>query len=235
MKKLNKFGVFDIDGTLIRWQLYHAVVDRLAKKGSLGEGTYEKLQKARMDWKVRSSDEGFYEYEDELIRIFGESVDGLDERIFESAVNEIFEQYKDQVYAYTRDLIAKLKSENYFLIAISGSHKELVEKIADYYGFDDFVGTDYVRKDSKLTSEVFVAAHHKKELLEKMIEKHNLSLVSSYGVGDTSSDAPMLSLVENAIAFNPDKKLYNLAQKNNWKIVVERKNVVYEIAGSNAR
>jgi phosphoserine phosphatase len=33
-----RFAVFDLDGTLVRWQLYHALVDRLAKKGYLGEG-----------------------------------------------------------------------------------------------------------------------------------------------------------------------------------------------------
>lgn len=224
-----KFGVFDIDGTLIRWQLYHALVDRLAKKGYLGEGVYEKLQKARMDWKVRNDDEGFYRYELSLIRAFDDTVEGLDENIFLEVVDEVFEQYKDQVYTYTRDLIKKLKQDGYFLIFISGSHNELVQKLAKYYGFDDFAGTNYSRSNSKLKSDVFVAAHHKEELLAQMIKKHNLSLEDSYAVGDTASDAPMLSMVQNPIAFNPDKKLYKLAKENGWKVVVERKNVVYEL------
>lgn len=224
-----RFAVFDLDGTLVRWQLYHALVDRLAKKGYLGEGVYEHLQGARMQWKVRNDAEGFYKYEVELIDTFDKTVEGLDEKVFEDVVDEVFEQYKDQVYTYTRDLIRELKSRGYFLIAISGSHKELVEKMAQYYGFDDFVGTDYARSESKLQSEAFVASHHKEELLKEMIDKHGLSLNDSYAVGDTSSDAPMLAMVENGIAFNPDRKLYNLAQKNGWKIVVERKNVVYEL------
>lgn len=229
MSKLNKFAVFDIDGTLIRWQLYHALVDRLAKRGHLGEGVYERLQDSRMGWKVRNDDEGFYKYEIELIQAFDSSVEGLDEKVFDTVVEEVFEQYKDQIYTYTRDLIKRLKMEDYFLIAISGSHKELVARIAEYYDFDDYMGTDYSRSGAKLKAEVFVASHHKKELLEEMIEKHNLSLKDSYAVGDTSSDAPMLAMVENGIAFNPDKKLYKLANENGWKIVVERKNVVYEL------
>jgi HAD superfamily phosphoserine phosphatase-like hydrolase len=182
-----------------------------------------------MEWKVRNDNDGFYKYELSLINAFDETVDGLDEKVFLCLVDEVFEQYKDQVYTYTRDLITKLKSEGYFLIFISGSHNELVQKLAEYYGFDDFAGTHYSREKSKLKKDAFVAAHHKKELLEEMIQKHELSLEGSYGVGDTASDAPMLEMVENAIAFNPDKKLYKLALENNWKIVVERKNVVYEI------
>ena len=231
MKKLEskRFAVFDLDGTLVRWQLYHALVDRLAKNGYLGEGVYEKLQNARMQWKIRNDDEGFYKYEIELINIFDDSVEGLDEKIFEDVVEQVFEQYKDQVYTYTRDLIKDLKVKGYFLIAISGSHTELVEKMANYYGFDDFVGTHYAREESKLKKDAFVASHHKKDLLNNFIKKHSLSLKGSYAVGDTSSDAPMLEMVENAIAFNPDKKLYKLALENNWKVVVERKNVVYEL------
>ena len=33
----------------------------------------------------------------------------------------------------------------------------------------------------------------------------------------------------NPIAFNPDFKLATYAKKKKWKIVVERKNVVYKI------
>lgn len=224
-----KFAAFDIDGTLIRWQLYHALVDRLAKRGFLGEGVYEDLQKARMDWKVRNDDDGFYRYELKLIQTFDSAVDGLDEKVFLGVVSEVFEQYKDQVYTYTRDLIKDLKGQGYFLIFISGSHNELVEKLAEYYEFDASIGTRYEREGSKLKSDVFVASHHKKELLENLVKDHGLSWEGSYAVGDTSSDATMLSLVENAIAFNPDKKLYKLALENNWKIVIERKNVVYDI------
>ncbi len=229
MSKLSKFAVFDIDGTLIRWQLYHALVDRLAKYGHLGEGVYESLQASRMRWKRRENEDGFYNYELDLIAVFDKAVAKLDVDIFDAMVEEVFEQYKDQVYTYTRDLILKLKADGYKIIAISGSHTELVEKIAEYYAFDDFVGTSYARRGKNLSPDPFVASHHKADLLEKLIAKHNLDLKDSYAVGDTLSDAPMLAMVENPIAFNPDKRLYNLAQKNGWKVVVERKNVVYEL------
>jgi HAD superfamily hydrolase (TIGR01490 family) len=223
------FAVFDIDGTLIRWQLYHALVDRLAKRGHLGEGVYEKVQKSRMAWKRREDEDGFYKYEEDLIKAFNSGIEGLDEKIFDDIVDEVFEQYKDQVYTYTRSLIKGLKKEGYVLFAISGSHNELVKKIADYYGFDDFVGSRYRREGKKMSPDSFVASFYKEEILRELVKKHKLNYKGSYAVGDTSSDAPMLKLVENPIAFNPDKKLYNLAHKNGWKIVVERKNVVYEI------
>ena len=46
-------------------------------------------------------------------------------------------------------------------------------------------------------------------------------------------DASVLKLVETAIAFNPEDKLYTLAKEQAWKIVIERKNVIYELEPSN--
>jgi phosphoserine phosphatase len=39
----------------------------------------------------------------------------------------------------------------------------------------------------------------------------------------------MLKLVENPTAFNPEKKLFDHAAKQGWKIAIERKNVSYEL------
>jgi phosphoserine phosphatase len=51
----------------------------------------------------------------------------------------------------------------------------------------------------------------------------------SYGIGDTESDVKFLEVVENPIAFNPNENLRKIAEKKGWRIVVEKKDVVYEI------
>ena len=225
----NKFAVFDIDGTLIRWQLYHAVVDRLAKLGFLGDSAHDELHGARMNWKNREHSESFSQYEQTLIKIYEQSLDNIDTKTFDEIAEQIALEYKDQVYTYTRDLCATLKDRGYTLLAISGSHQELVGHIAKNYGFDDWVGTEYKRGDNGFTGEKFVASHNKKTILESFIKKHGLSLEKSVGVGDSGSDVPMLEMVESPIAFNPDQTLLKKSKDEGWKIVVERKNVIYEL------
>ncbi len=229
-----KFAVFDIDGTLIRWQLFHAVVDKLAKNGALGDKAHEQIHQARMKWKRREGPDGFYAYEMALVELYDKAVKTLDPQEFDTMTDQVIDEYKDQVYTYTRDLATSLKQQGYLLLAISGSQKELVAKIADYYGFDDFVATDYTRTNGGFSGEVSVASHDKKTALESLIQKHDLSLEGSYAVGDSKSDAVMLAMVENPIAFNPDKNLFDEAKKNGWNIVVERKNVIYELEENNA-
>ncbi len=223
------FAVFDIDGTLIRWQLYHAVVDRLAKKELLGPHAQASLHSARMSWKKREHPEAFKEYELELIRVYELALKQLNTDVFDETVQDIAQEYSEQVYTYTRDLISELKSKGYMILAISGSHHEIVEQLAKLYGIDDFVGTHYERKNGSFTGKKIVASRQKSKVLEELIAKHNLSTHDSYAIGDSASDIPMLAMVENPIAFNPDSQLLAEAKNRHWNIVVERKNVIYEL------
>jgi HAD superfamily hydrolase (TIGR01490 family) len=225
-----KFAVFDIDGTLIRWQLYHAVVERLAKKDLLGPEASKTLHEARMVWKRREHPEAFRAYEMSLISVYEEALPKLSPGVFDQVVEEIAAEYKEQVYTYTRALAVELKNKGYILIAISGSHEELVGHIARQYGFDIWVGSRYERKGNAFTGKKFVASHDKKTILEGLIRQKDLSLDDSVGVGDSKSDIAFLDMVERPIAFNPDRNLYEVAKKNHWDIVIERKNMVYNLS-----
>lgn len=228
-----QFAVFDIDGTLIRWQLYHAIVDKMASKGLLGESAKGELKEARAIWKNREHRQAFADYEKVLIRIYESALNEINPQDFDDLVDTVINQYKDQVYTFTRDLIKDLKDREYFLLAISGSHHELVERLAKYYGFDDWIGTKYERVDGKFSGEKFVASFDKASVLKELIQKNDLSLQDSYAVGDSHSDAGMLATAKNPIAFNPDLRLYETAKENKWPIVIERKNVVYRLSASN--
>lgn len=226
---MKKFAVFDIDGTLIRWQLYHAVVDRLAKRNILDSEQYAKVREARMVWKKRAHPEAFKKYEQLIIKAYESALPTMTVQTFNEIVEETAEEYKEQVYSYTRQLAADLKKKGYMLLAISGSHQELVEHVGKQFGFDHCVGTQYLRDDDRFTGEKIVASADKASALKDLIKNYGLSTKGSYAVGDSLSDVPMLELVERPLAFNPDRQLYEIAKKNGWQIVVERKNVVYDL------
>ncbi|MBI2589392.1 HAD family phosphatase [Candidatus Saccharibacteria bacterium] len=229
------FAVFDIDGTLVRWQLYHAVADSLVKLGYIDSGAYAAVRDARMQWKRRSGPEAFKIYERQLVKAYEKILLKLTLKQFNEAAKAVFEQYKDQIYTYTRELTKKLKAEGYLLFAISGSQSEIVEKIASYYGFDDFVGTHYHHENGRFTGAVTVHLGGKHLILEELVKKHRASAASSIGVGDSANDISMLEAVETPIAFNPDRKLFDVAQSKGWKIILERKNMVYELEQQNGK
>jgi HAD superfamily hydrolase (TIGR01490 family) len=235
MTKGKKFAAFDIDGTLIRWQLYHAIVDALARLGYIDTSAFESIHMARMAWKTRTHAEAFKAYERELVGLYDQALTSLSTEQFSRAISAVFDEYKDQVYTFTRDLIKDLKTKGYVLFAISGSQTEIVKMIADYYGFDDFSGSTYVQRDGKFTGEVILPFLHKDKVLSELVSKHNVGFKGSIAVGDSAGDVKMLEAVEKPIAFNPEQKLFDKAKQRGWKIVIERKNMVYELEMENGK
>jgi HAD superfamily hydrolase (TIGR01490 family) len=227
-----KFAAFDIDGTVMRWQLYHAIGDALAREGHITQETFATVRQSRMNWKRRAVNDGFSLYEELLVEAFDNALRGMEVRVFESIVEKVFEEYKEQVYTFTRDLIKQLKADNYLLFAISGSPTHIVKKFADYYGFDDFAATGYEIKGDHFTGVKNVSVGKKPQLLQSLIDKYGASLEESYAVGDSEGDIAMLAMVARPIAFNPTVKLYEQAKSAGWDIVIERKSVVYELKRS---
>jgi HAD superfamily hydrolase (TIGR01490 family) len=225
-----KFAVFDIDGTVIRWQLFHSVVSELIVQGHIAEQAAQDIETARSTWKNRADTDSFHTYEHVLVKKYFAALSDLPIDAYQSAVQTVFDEYKDQVYTYTRDLIKKLKGQGYLLFAISGSQQEIVSKFAEYYGFDDAIGAQLEQVDGHFTGNFVSPAHHGKQTaLDTLIERHKPDSSGSIAVGDTESDAVLLSAVERPIAFNPSAGLFAMAKQHGWTVVVERKNVVYEL------
>lgn len=224
-----KFAVFDIDGTLIRWQLYHAITDSLVKRGVIDGRRFETIRGARMAWKKRSPGASFKSYETEIIKAYESALSRITNKELLDSIQEVFEEYKDQVYTYTRGLIKQLNDRGYLLFAISGSQSEIVKLIADHYGFDDYLGTDYEVVDNKFSGQKIFHAAKKDEALTTLAARHQTDFIGSLAVGDSASDIKMLELVEEPIAFNPEKALFEHAKQQGWKIVLERKNMIYEL------
>lgn len=225
-----KFAVFDIDGTLVRWQLFHAIVNTLGKRGHILRRTHDQIHEARMVWKNRNTNEGFAAYEEVLVHAYLEALSTIHPDDYQSVVDEVYEEFKDQTFTYTRDLVQSLKKQGYLLFAISGSQHEVVEKIARHHGFDAAIGATLEVKNKAFTGKVTTPIFDKKLALDTLVSQFDSGYAGSYAVGDSMSDVPMLEAVEHPIAFNPDKKLFETAKLQQWPIVVERKNVIYQLS-----
>ena len=226
---MKKFAVFDFDGTLIRWQLYHSMFDKLKNLGRINDGEVERVRSARQAWKTRSSENSYKSYENVVVSVLDKAVTQIDYAVYEEMAEEVFQEHKDQVYTYTRGLIKKLIAQDYMLFAISGSPREVVEKVAKYWGFDDWIASEYKVEDNKITGNQTFGFINKNKSVEYFVKKYKLGYEDSYGVGDSESDIKMLDIVEKPVAFNPSKELYEHAHKKGWPIIIERKNMIYKL------
>lgn len=225
-----KVAIFDIDGTIFRSSLLIEVVRVLIEHKVFAQKVRFGYEKSYQDWLDRK---GSYEtYIMDVVKAFEGNLPGLAHEDFMRAVKQVIAFHKNRTYVYTRGLIADLKNKGYFILAISHSPKELLDEFCAQWGFDKVYGRIYeTDADGKFTGNTLYVDEisNKAKILKRFIEKEGLSLEDSFGVGDSESDTKFLTFVDNPICFNPNLKLYTHAQAHGWKIVVERKDVVYEL------
>jgi HAD superfamily hydrolase (TIGR01490 family) len=224
-----KIAVFDIDGTIFRKNLAFELIDELAWMGVFPKEVRKTLVNLYSNW---LDHKGTYEeYRKALVELYCEHIRGLKKDDIIRASKVVVPFYKDRTYIFANQLIAKLKKENYNIIAVSGSPSEIVEEYNRYLGFQAVFGSVYeTDRDGVYTGRaVFEPTIHKGHVVKQYATENNLTFEGSYGIGDTESDAKFLEIVENPIAFNPNLNLKKIAQEKNWRIVVEKKDVVYEI------
>lgn len=229
MKK--PLAVFDIDGTLFRSSLLIELTNGLVQEGIFPKDANTELLSEYIQWVNR---EGEYSvYLKKVIENFEHYIVGCPESDVEFVTEKVLEKEKKKLYRYTRNLILELKSKNYFLFAISGSPGHILTSFAKEVGFDKYLGGYY-----EVANEVFTGfqpfgnpSHDKRKTLQDFLDKGNgeFDLSESVGIGDTESDISFLEMVENPIAFNPNYNLTKYAKNRGWKIIVERKDVIFEL------
>lgn len=223
-------AIFDIDGTIFRSSLLIELVNKMIDQGLFSKDFGKYYADEYHAWLDRKG--SYDDYINAVVKAYNSNIKGVDYAEFKKVGEGVIGHMKDRVYRYTRDLVKKLKDEGYFLLAISHSPMEIVQDFGYSMGFDKVYGRIYkVGEDGKFTGEMEYVdlISDKAKVLDRACEKEGLTLEGSIGVGDSEGDISQLKKVENPICFNPNKILYDEAKKNNWQIVVERKDVIYEI------
>jgi len=230
MAEKRRVAVFDVDGTIFRSSLLIQIVERLIFIGAFPEDTRDVFEKQHRKWLDR---EGDYEaYIQAVVQAFLKHIKGMHYGILADAAEHVVDEQWKHVYRYTRDLLNELKEKNYFLLALSHSPKTILGKFCPRLGFDKSYGTMYEIGPNDAFTGTHMEPHfifNKAAVLRRAIEKENLTLAHSVGVGDTESDIPFLEMVAKPICFNPNQKLYRHAKRQGWRVVVERKDVVYSL------
>lgn len=225
-----KVAIFDIDGTLFRSSLLIELVEKLIERGVFPDEAWKRYRDYEERWLNRR---GSYEkYIDAVVDTFVHHLKGVYYGDFADIAEEVVATHRDRVYRYTRDLVKQLKRKQYYLLAISHSPKTVVDPFCKKLGFNKVYGVVYELGPTEKFTGRRLDEHlifNKGLIVRRVLEREELTLTSSVGVGDTESDITFLEMVERPIAFNPNQKLYRYARRMGWKTVIERKDVIYEL------
>ncbi|MPQ44180.1 HAD family hydrolase [Clostridium tarantellae] len=234
MSKIAAF--FDIDGTIYREGLITEVFKKIIKYDLVEQGKwYNEVRPAYLSWDKREGDYDTYLLK--MVDIYTEAIKGLNKEFIEHIAKKVIEQKGDRVYTFSRERIKWHKEQGHIVIAISGSPYELVKEMSNKYNMDDFRGTIYKLDEKGIYNGDIIPmwdSDSKEKAIRELKEKYDIDLSQSYAYGDTSGDFTMFKHVGIPTAVNPTRELIAKILeddyiKNKIKVIVERKDVTYDL------
>lgn len=228
---MKQVAFFDIDGTFFRSSLLIELVEQLVEEAVFPPEASLQYETELQEWRQR---EGSYdEYIEAIVQTFLQNIKGVHYGTFVEIGKHVVAEQGKYVYRYTRGIMQDLKQQGYYIVAISQSPKTVLDEFCLHHGFDKVYGRLYeIGPQDCFTGKVLDEdlIKNKANIVKRIFDKNpELSKTGSIAVGDTDGDIPLLESAEQQICFNPNNLLYEHAKRNNWKVVIERKDVIYHL------
>jgi HAD superfamily hydrolase (TIGR01490 family) len=105
---------------------------------------------------------------------------------------------------------------------VTAASQEMADMMAHVLIFDGGVGMRSEIREGRYTGRPdgpFTYREGKAEAIRQMAEREGIDLAESYAYSDSESDLPMLRLVGNPVAVNPDAELARVAREQGWRII----------------
>lgn len=109
---------------------------------------------------------------------------------------------------------------------VSATGQELAEMFAGHLGLTGALGTRSEVRDGVYTGRLSGPAMHgpaKADAIRELAAREGLDLAGSFAYADSANDIPMLGLVGNPVAVNPDRELRAHARREGWNVLEYRR------------
>jgi len=211
---------FDLDKTVIAKSSTLAFGKPFYKAGFLGRRALMKMGFAQLFYVLFGADEDQLERaRDQLLML----TSGWHRAEIEQLVDETIQEVADPiVYAEALFLIDQHKREGRKVVIVSASPEQIVRPLGRYIGVTDFIATR-VKTDAAgfflSELELYAMGEGKVDAIEELAERDGIDLGNSYAYSDSVTDLPMMEMVGNPVAVNPDRELRKAAEERDWPIL----------------
>jgi HAD superfamily hydrolase (TIGR01490 family) len=208
---------FDVDGTLVSTNLVQPTLYYLANQGTpvrtaqvIGRALLNAPRMAMAEWRDR--------------RLFNEllysSYKGMSEDRLALLADDVFDAVlRPSIYPHAKSLVESNKRAGHHVVFVSGALDWLVQILVKHLGADEYIANRLEMKDGIATGKILkpvVAGPEKARLIREHARDRGFDLAECFAFSDSYSDVPMLSVVGNPAAVNPDKRLALLAKAYSW-------------------
>jgi HAD superfamily hydrolase (TIGR01490 family) len=171
-----------------------------------------------------------------LFKLFGasdEKSESTRDRILNAVAGHEAETFRRLAPGVIEELLPRIRPEAQALLdmheqagrhvyILSASPVEIVRELAKALDIHGGIGTESEIVDGVYTGRLaapFCYGEGKAEHIRRLAAEHGYDLKQCYSYSDSASDLPMMQIVGNPIAVNPDRPMMAVAHRRGWPIV----------------
>ncbi len=211
-------ALFDLDNTLIAGDSDYEWGKWLVHKNKVDKSYYNRMnEKFYQDYEAGILD--IYAYLDFALAPLAQ--------IAPSELAALHREFMEQVIVpiwlpNAESLLARHRDRGDLLVIISATNRFIIEPICHKLGVEEIIATELERINGHYTGKVSGVPSYqqgKVERLQDWLKSRHETLQGSYFYSDSINDLPLLRLVDNPVAVNPDSKLAAEAEAEAWPIM----------------
>ncbi len=211
---------FDLDKTIIAKSSVLAFGRNFYKEGLLSRRSIARGAVAQVVFMLVGADE---KKREKLRVAMLDMIKGWNRDHVASIVREALEEVVTPIiFAEALELIHEHQAAGRTVVIVSSAPEEVVRPLGEFLGVDDVIATRAeVGVDGAYTGELAYYGYgpYKADAIRALAERSGIDLAESYAYSDSVTDEPMLRVVGNPVAVNPDRDLARVAKEEEWPVL----------------
>lgn len=211
-------AIFDLDNTLLGGDSDYLWGNYLVEKGLVDGAHYERENQRFYD-EYRSGRLDIYEFLDFSLRPLAETPAALLLALREQFMREKIEPI---ILPAARKLLDHHRQRGHLLLIITATNQFVTAPIAAVLGVEHLLATDPEMIDGRYTGRVAgipTFREGKVQRLTEWLQQYGHHLADAWFYSDSHNDLPLLELVTNPVAVDPDETLRVHAEAKGWPVI----------------
>ncbi|PSL31664.1 HAD superfamily hydrolase (TIGR01490 family) [Planomicrobium soli] len=218
-----RVAIFDFDGTLYSKETFQLMMDHL-KNHPEHSRRYRQFFRTILPPYIGSKLKLYPEKKmrERSVQAYLAALETFSQRDLENFFGEIAEKMHGDM---NQRVVARLKqhvADNDYVMLVSGAFTPLLHAVTHKMPIKTIIGTEIPYKNNILDHKApisHIQGPLKTEKIKEALKGHDIDWTNSYAYGDSHSDLPVLEMVGNPVAVQPEARLLTIAKQRNWEII----------------
>jgi len=211
-------AIFDLDNTLLSIDSDHAWGEFLVEQGAVDPVAYrEANERFLADYNAGTLDMMAF-----LALALKPLADNSPEQLAAWHQQFMISKIEPNILPKAEELLARHRTKGDTLLIITATNRFITGPIAERLGVDDLIAVDPEMVDGRYTGRVAGVPSYREgkvTRLEAWLEGQECTLDDAWFYSDSHNDLPLLEVVDNPVAVDPDDTLRQVAEERHWRIM----------------